>query len=282
VTDNFKKRAYTKAYSKFVSKVKAETAELGSTLAQYEKARSMIIDRAKRLREGFRAVRRGNLYALKSQWGKGAGIRANAKKQGSNVLEGSFGWAPLVKDIANAVKILGDGIPPPRVRSRSRFGYSKDEGYTNYGSTSSWNPTVGYLEISLRASIRVTNPNALLLQQLGLANPASVLWEIVPWSFIVDYFVNVQDFLDSWTDFLGLELERSSHTFFTFEDGRIAYQVNSSGHVYWAYSYKRVDANRVPGIPGPQLVLRLPWRMSVQRATTSIALLLQQLPSKRA
>lgn len=124
----------------------------------------------------------------------------------------------------------------------------------------------------------VTNPNSFLANQLGLLNPASVLWEITPWSFVFDYFVNVSDFLSSFTDTVGIRLENASRTcMITRNATSITYNTTSNNYALPGFGGKVVDVVRTPGITGPTLSLRPPWRMSVSRAATSVALLLQQL-----
>ena len=52
----------------------------------------------------------------------------------------------------------------------------------------------------------ITNPNLLLANRLGLVNPLSVAWELVPFSFVVDWFSGVGNVLDGYTDLLGLSV----------------------------------------------------------------------------
>jgi hypothetical protein len=240
----------------------------------------MITDRATKLWKGLRAARRGDIRTLKALWGKGAGVRANLKKSGGHVLEYSFGWAPLVGDIAAAIAVLGAGIPPPYVKARQKLAYTATTGWVDYGAVLNKDEISGFIEWSLRSWIRITNPNTLLLNELGLTNSASVLWEVTPWSFVVDYFVNVNAFIASFTEWVGLELDRPNKTFFAKEDC-VHYakwdtaSPPSYGPPIWGST--NVSVNRTLGIPGPTLALRLPWEMSMQRGATSIALLLQQL-----
>lgn len=279
--DDYAQRLYNATYEKFVEKVTQERAQLASTLAQWKKSRDMIVDRATRLYEGYKAVKRGDIKRLKSLWGKGAGVRAYSKLQSGNILEASFGWIPLVKDISTAVERLADGIPLASVRVRKSTQYWVRD-TADFGSVVQTTALNGRIECSMRGWIRVTNPNTLLYNQLGLTNPAADLWEIAPWSFIVDYFLNVQAFLLSFTDFLGIELERTSRTFFTLEKGSVTGSWDLPEHLKPDYnplshSWDNCVVNRLPGIVGPTLDLRLPWTMSMQRAITSIALLIQQM-----
>jgi len=275
-------RVYNAAYSSFMQKVKTDAAELATTLVEWEKSVVMILDRATKLIQGIKAASSGDVSKLKRLWGKGAGIRPNLRRAGSNVLEYSFGWAPLISDIATAVKVLGNGIPPPRVRAKKTqdYSYSKSSPISEYGvSHVTEQYTLGWM---LAATVRVTNPNTFLANQLGLLNPASVLWEIAPWSFVFDYVVNVSDFLASFTDLVGIELENPCKTSYfhvkTLEiqrevlPGYQKYLVSTGGYV--------VKVVRTRDIPGPTLSLRPPWRMSASRAATSVALLVQKLKGK--
>ena len=283
---SLKDRLYAKAYEKFqgrlstFSKDGSSAAELGATIATRRQSYDMILDRAMRLRLGFRAATRGDLTMLKVLWGKHSGIRGNAKRQGSNVLEYSFGWAPLAGDLAAAVEKLGGKLSPSRIKVHvdAPFGYSS--GWQDYGSFQRVLTVSGKLECTLRAGVRLTNPNTALLNQLGLTNPATILWEVVPWSFVVDYFVNVQVFLQSFTDLIGIELYGESHTFFSLESGVTQAKwdiLPIPPYPPFQYSWERCEVTRTPGVPRPSLVVKLPWRLSWQRAATSIGLLLQRL-----
>lgn len=273
-------RLYASVYERFVKKVKEDTAELATALAERQKSIDMITERATKLWMGFRAARRGDIRTLKRLWGRGAGVRANLKRQGSNVLEYSFGWAPLVGDIVSACAVLGKGIPPPYVKATQKVAYTNNTGWRDLGAVQRRETCTGFIQWSLRAYIRITDPDALLVNELGLANPMSVAWELTPWSFVVDYFVNVSTYLGSVTDFVGLELDRSNKTFFAKETGLGTGKwdtVTPPSYNPYSYTWERVQVQRTLTIPGPSLAFRLPWRMTVQRASTSIALLLQQL-----
>lgn len=60
--------------------------------------------------------------------------------------------------------------------------------------------------------VQVTSGPAVMLRDLGLTNPLSVLWAITPFSFVVDWFVGVQKWLDSASNLVGLSLSRISLT----------------------------------------------------------------------
>jgi hypothetical protein len=61
---------------------------------------------------------------------------------------------------------------------------------------------------------RLDSADRALLAQTGIDNPALLAWELLPYSFVVDWFLPVGNYLQSLTDFAG----------FTFVDGWVSYK----------------------------------------------------------
>lgn len=187
-------------------------------------------------------------------------------------LELHFGWEPLVKDIYNAVQLLQQPIKSSRIRARGRPVpiTSQYEDSTSHASVSG--KCVGFMS----AQVEITNPNLWLANNLGLVNPATLVWELIPFSFVVDWFVNVGDFLHQYTDFLGAELKHASYGWKTQVTHVVRQQENwypmpgtictSQGRYYC----------RETGIPGVTLGFRSFRGISVTRGATAISLLIQQ------
>jgi len=196
----------------------------------------------------------------------------------NNYLEFHFGWSPLLSDIGNALDILTQGIPNYLVRGKASLTSSSTfivgSGPVNkqrHTMTSGW---------SIRARVEVTDPNTRLASQMGFVNPLTVAWELVPFSFVVDWFVNVGDVLASYSDFLGFKFLESSVT--SFNKDRVSTFYESidyglpTGIIRKAGSYEGVDVKRQVGpIPGPSLTVRPPWVLSPRRGLAAVSLLIQ-------
>jgi hypothetical protein len=214
------------------------------------------------------------------------GWRKKGKSFGNLFLEGHFGWEPLVKDIGAAVEVLQSGVPPCRVVTSSkgtRTGSANTPTYNDPIDYWSWTDTVAW---QIGADVIVSNPNLWLANQLGFVNPALVAWDMVPFSFVLNWFVSVEEFLSGFTDFWGLTLSNSWTSSYVIRSER-QWQIQKnwpntgSNTVYYDYTRKFVQAKRVPGgIPTPSLLIRQPWRLSPTRGLTAVSLLLQQLRSK--
>lgn len=120
----------------------------------------------------------------------------------------------------------------------------------------------------------VSDPNLYLANQLGFVNPLTVIWETIPFSFLLDWVSNVSQFLAQYSEFYGLSLTQQTTTHLldhvdTSWYGANPVRVNATT-VWWTW-------RRTAGISKPALQLRPLRGLSPTRGLTAAALLLQQL-----
>lgn len=286
-----------KARAKFMDAI-SDSAQAAVNLAEHHQTSGMLFKRIAQLQDFTRAVKRGDLIGAGGALGlanvfsarervRNSLQRKGLPVQGANLwLEYHFGWEPLVKDIGSAIDLLQKPINDRPIVKRARTqkvlatpysttGFYGTEAYRSTHSMS-WTATVG-------GKFRITNPNLFLANRLGLANPLSVAWELVPFSFVVDWFVNVSEFLGQFNELLGIEL---IDTFYTQSerdmcacDWTIVGNRNAppgfDGAKGW--STTSLFIQRQLGLPSVTLGIRPPWRLSVSRGATAISLLLQQM-----
>lgn len=237
---------------------------------------AMIANRVNQLRSFVRNVKRGRFGAAARVLGVTTPKGVSRKKQfANNFLEFHFGWEPLVKDIGAAVETLQNPLPERKLHGSGR-GEQKD--------LINWPPrkdSEGYSDVySVRVrsggTVVITNPDLYLANQLGFTNPLQVVWEAVPFSFVVDWFLSVGNFLGSMTARLGTTIvggwysiktwfNRTTSVFYpTYDDVRIVF---GSGEWY----------QRLPGAISPTTSIRPEGGFSPLRAITAISLLVQQM-----
>lgn len=237
------KLAQAKAYDKIVGKLKGEaSAMLAVNIAERKQAFHMIADRATQLLTGARQLRRGNLTGMLKTFGfklnrqkRGKAwvrqgksrtysisqsqvskdefaLRRKVKSAGSLWLEYWFGWKPLVSDVYAATNVLQDvNLDLFNVFTASGNGsYSLVKNEPWYYQSKWWVSNLN-LQASFgcryRVKANVSSPNSLKANQLGLTNPATVAWELIPFSFLVDWFLPVSRFLESYTDLVGFTIK---------------------------------------------------------------------------
>lgn len=70
----------------------------------------------------------------------------------------------------------------------------------------------------------------------GISNPALLAWELLPWSFVIDWFIPVGDYLESLSAFDGFTFSGGSQVLVTRGD----YFSNHSTQSYATWNRKRV------------------------------------------
>jgi hypothetical protein len=206
-------------------------------------------------------------------------FKRNASHYGSNYLEYHFGWEPLMKDIQASFNLFTD---PMRDRlGMKTLGKGTSRSVTTpvaHDPYSVWTEYDWTTSCTIRARVKISDLNLYRLEQLGLLNPAVLLWELVPFSFIADWFSNVGSFLASFTDFIGLELKFPQVVTFSKIKETQYYRKQQLSPPYAWYNvgiryYEAVSVKRVIGISGPTLAFKaLKWP-SVTRGLTAVSLL---------
>lgn len=188
-------------------------------------------------------------------------------------LEYSFGWAPLIKDIVTATQILSN-TPQGAFKGSSAHLVAERISIQTGGTTRI--ETILIFMAQMGAQVSVDNPNLWLANQLGLLDVAGTAWELIRFSFLVDYIFNVNQYLSQWTDFSGLKLLHPWYTV-TTRDGacRVRYFYRPGNELECVTTYS--SHRRHLGIPGVVLTVQPYNPLNPFRAGISISLLLQKL-----
>jgi len=108
-------------------------------------------------------------------------------------LEGRYGWTPLIRDIRDLIDALQRIDEKDETRVSQRSGYSVREAvapsYEVSTNASYFTGEWGYdddIEISHRASV-----TADIQVQLFRINPFVTAWEVLPFSFVIDWLLDV-------------------------------------------------------------------------------------------
>lgn len=281
--------ARTVIYDRTWRKAK-ETAGNLVNLAQMNQAMGMLGNRTLQAAEIFRAIRtknlRAGLLALRMRDPDGfekKKRRTNLKQGGDLWLEFQFGWKPIADDIDKSIKILEREFPTERVSSTANYSKAIDKPYgMNYGQEDSQEQGSVHLKVAASARVVPTNPNLLLANQLGFVNPALLAWDLIPFSFIVDWFIPVAKYAESYTNDYGCSLLEPSTSWGLKSDLIRTYSRKEwdgtitvlSQHTSRGFTYSR--ESKFP--PRPDLFdrFRIP-DPTVWHAITSGAILMQEL-----
>lgn len=285
--------AQNRAVEDFRTKI-SEGAAWGVTLAERKQAMGMMVQRLTQLTRFAREMRRfhfGNALrelgydpaSLPS--GTWKRLKKRSSSLGNNILEFRFGWQPLWQDIHSTAELLSSDIPMHRVigkgHSRVRSTTDASDPYNYYGYTRRTNTDVEVSHHKVWANVVMSNPNTALLNNLGLSNPFLVAYELVPWSFVLNYFVSLEQYLSNFNPYAGYALSNKGHTKYQVikcSSRQDEIRFGSFTGNYAVFESQTVVMIRTPNsIPSYQLRVRDPWVLKPGRAINAIGLLLQQL-----
>lgn len=114
-----------------------------------------------------------------------------------------YGWLPLISDCFEAGVALERAIN--RRSLTFRVNYKKVLPVINC-ALSPTRDNIPWSEVH-RVSLKATlNEDVSVPRALGLTDPFKIAWEITPWSFVVDWFIPIGDFLAAASYFRGLNI----------------------------------------------------------------------------
>lgn len=199
---------------KTLGKVSDAKTNLAVTFAEMSKTSDLILDTARRIDRAYRAFRRGNFGVVAKE------LNITPGRIHKNWLEYKYGWMPLLMDVKNSAEFLAQQNVgrSPRFSCKSTESQSGTEveviNVNTYGAdppqyvpltkTMKWT-----LSIKTKIWCELENPHLSAVQQLGLTNPALVAWELIPFSFVFDWFISVGDFLQAATALHGVTVRRA-------------------------------------------------------------------------
>ncbi len=180
--------------NKILSKMKRQIVHVGNIIAERKQTMDMVQSSVKRILSLIKAKR--TIFRTAAQY------VTNPKAIANDILAFKFGVEPLMSDIQSFAKYLDEEAEGQFVVARSNLKHNGGVPITI--DTPSFSFT-GMLEMSYTAKCSVENPATRSLSQFGLINPLEILWEVTPWSFIVDWFLPVGEWLSSKTADCGLK-----------------------------------------------------------------------------
>ncbi len=180
---------------KLSSAVKGSDFNLAVCAAQGNLAVKMVVDALSSFGRAFLALKRGD-------FGRAArclGVNKNSTRLKPNDLAGrwlelQYGWLPLMSDCHEAFRSYEALTSRARVL---RYQATRVRKGTWDGSTSPVNfSVIGQTTRKTRIICELTEQlsNSRIL---GLTDPLSVAWEVIPYSFCVDWFIPVGNYLEA-------------------------------------------------------------------------------------
>lgn len=301
---NLKNRAITEA----LNKLKDGRINVAESLATLDQTISLIADVASSLYTLYKSLKGKNIgdqrhwdsveqayrHALLSHPGnatlahkawffrsRGTTLTRPSSKffqnKGQRWLEWHYGAQPLIQDVINGIALIRNGLPPPTICAVRHLEGFESLPPTRTGSSPYILSVLGEIKngVHVRLDAEVTNDGLAKLDSLGLENPFSLGWELLPYSFVIDWLIPVGNAISALSATCGLQAKGQSVTTFTYTNVSVKwtdYPFVSGKPI--SYKIESLTTERV-GLSTfslPRLYIKSPFT-SATRAATALALL---------
>jgi hypothetical protein len=275
------------AMVKALNKIKEQDIHLGNFIAEFRQTAQMVAGAARSIAgqvsrfqvkypkgwKTVKAVQTGRLprhrwCEIPSAW-----------------LELQYGWIPLMSDVDGAIRHMyktakvGNPICTTTGVVKDDIQYDTvANGSLPSTATLHWN---NERTAKVTLAYQVTNPTLHELSSLGLLNPLEIVWEVMKYSFVVDWFLPIGPWLSSLTGSAGTDFVTGTVTQFsklTFRGSQVKetsinYVFDGKSEPQFKGSWILLKRTCLTTSPLPGLYVKNP--MSALHVANAIALLAQ-------
>ena len=254
-------------------KIQGQKVHLGNFVAQRHQMIDEFSSTARRIARAYKSLRKGNIPGAFKALGCGPSGKVNPyQSAASNWLALQYGWLPLLSDLYGVAEELREHMierlqKPPILKAVSKrrlhdgnLYVSTEIGVDHKGAKA----TREYIsDFRGRINYTVDVESAHLLSEVGLTNPLAIAWEVLPYSFVVDWFAPVGRWVNTFDATLGCTfvsgtLSSTVDTVFRwtnvakFQEGNYLYEYKGCiGYGRW-FTYKRAVLAGFPVVYLPQ------------------------------
>ncbi len=271
---------------KALVKVADVKVNLAVAYAEAHKTSALIFDTAHRIDKAYRAFRKGDLKGVAEN------LNITPKKLHKSWLEYKYGWMPLLMDVRGSAEFFAQQVMTrkPRFTVTASDSVTQTDSFVRNngklgGAGADWlshNVLIRQGTTKVKLECELSDPHYSELQQLGLTNPLLVAWELVPYSFVFDWFIQVGDYLTALSAFHGVTLirqvagtvvvseVRESWPAISSQDSTYSYYCSGTDRQFGMRTYKRSPATLNP------FDLKIPTsfdKFGFPKLVTSLALL---------
>lgn len=228
---------------------------LAVAYAEKTKTADHLKSTASKLLKGAKALKKGNFVEAarhlglprgglrKDHTGKWRKTHFTRDEFANKWLEFSYAWTPLYNDMYGSLVAADKALKaePDRVIpyvKQASFKHT-DKGAVefsvgNEGLILNREYTATYEQrVKASCNVVIIDPAFVTIDALGLSNPALVAWELVPFSFVVDWFLPIGTWLNAMSPLIGLEVRDGFKTVFATD----SVSVGSAGDVLIGYAF---------------------------------------------
>lgn len=181
--------------SRLSEAVKGHSFNLAVSAAEGKKTVSMVSDALQSIGGAVLDLKRGRFESAARRFGVSPrSSRLSQKDVAGRWLELQYGWLPLLSDVYEASKAYEALTKKPR-KNLVRVNYTRRFIHNSSESQPNWScegPAMAGKRIIYEMTEQMSTERSL-----GLTDPLSVAWELIPYSFVVDWFIPIGTYLEN-------------------------------------------------------------------------------------
>lgn len=183
-----------KLQARLIKKIREHEFNLGVELGQGKQTMTMLYSSFSRVTRALVHVKHGRIGRAASVLGvQGHRTKLSKKDVSGNWLELQYGWLPFLGSVKDGMDAWASMNSKRKTSVRASVKYGRSLEGSQSPSTYS---CMGQVTCRKRIVYEMTE-RLSASRELGLLDPYSIAWELLPFSFVVDWFIPIGAYLEN-------------------------------------------------------------------------------------
>lgn len=184
--------------NKLVTEIRGHSFNASSSLADCNKTLQFCTDTATRMARSLILLKKGRIADGLRTLGSQSNVRRvkplSSKDLANAWLEAQYAWKPLLSDVHDAAEALAfHTVNPRRTRVTVRASFPYNSSYTSSTFNRYSEGVTGLMYIcEMQETLSVP-------RSLNLIDPTTVAWELLPFSFVADWFIPIGSYIENYS-----------------------------------------------------------------------------------
>lgn len=199
---------------RLLEKIKNQKVNLAQAFQESGQTAKLVADTATRLAKSVTLLKKGNVLGALNVLGHGKPpprIQRHLKVQSKNPnvaqrvssqwLEIQYGWKPLLSDVYGAAELCAQRTADVRLQKVSHTLHIKAQNTVLHGGVNDLPYLTDFATAEYRfkmsVQFQVESDVERHMSSIGVSNPETLAWELIPFSFVADWFLPIGGYLSN-------------------------------------------------------------------------------------
>lgn len=223
---------------------------VGTALAEAKQSAEMLAAPFLKLGKALLDLKRGRIPSLVA--GHKVGVVKSSRDIANLYLQWKYGWKPLCNDIYTLYQLSQEKVGKPLLVTATR---KISSNFADTDDVDGWMNRVQNVHAtnSCKLYASVSSSWVHSAQSIDVINPLSLIWEVIPFSFVIDWGIPIGNYLSALTANAGLDFVGG------FESQCVSAKISAQGATGGytgtpggvTVNYQQFSRNKLGGFPDP-------------------------------